>query len=84
MELIKINIDPVGIVSCAICFLRDIGIDWIFKSIGITRLIELLICPLGKSYFEVTSWLGCIVAVAGKMNAPDRNKTDTQKKFFMK
>jgi hypothetical protein len=42
------------------------GIDRIFKNIGITRLIELLVSPFGKVYLEVTPWLGRIAAVAGK------------------
>jgi hypothetical protein len=66
LELIKIDIDPIRIVASGICFLRDIGIDGIFKNIGITRFIELLICPLGKVYLEITSWLGCVVVVAGQ------------------
>jgi hypothetical protein len=64
--LIKIDIDPIGTVARTIRFFSDVGIERIFESIGITRLIELLVIPLGKVYLEVTSGLGRIVAVAGK------------------
>jgi hypothetical protein len=64
--LIKIDIDPIGIVAGAIRFFRDMGINRILKGIRITGLIELLVSPLGKVYLEVTSWPGRIIAVAGK------------------
>ena len=67
----KIYIDPVGVFSFLIKKKRifyNASIQRIFKRIRVRGIIKFLICFLGEFNFKITSWLYCIIAVAGDKN----------------